>query len=166
VAVSRENNGITDFVGVEMVQNALAIGLVSVPVVKIHNRSAESQLGEDNLLPDNSPDGTTIFGLRQRVIKPVFLSGPHHRAVRKVSHGSNQVMIVVDVCHISVIVAGIQHGKIQELSDLEVPPDPELIKSGNLPDRKPFVISPNCGELSVGETGAGRRKGAPGVGVV
>lgn len=61
---------------------------------------------------------------------------------------------------------GIQHGKIQELSDLEVPPDPELIKSGNLPDRKPFVISPNCGELSVGETGAGRRKGAPGVGVV
>ena len=63
-------------------------------------------------------------------------------------------------------LTGIQHGQIQQLSNLEVPPDPKLVVRVDLPDGQPLVIRTDSSKLPIREAGLRFRERAAGARIV
>lgn len=55
----------------------------------------------------------------------------------------NVVRVPVEVSDTAIVLAGVEHDKIHEITDLEVTPDSKIVIHLNLSDGHPFKVRPD-----------------------
>ena len=92
------------------------------------------------MIADNSPCCSTICGLGELVIEPVFLAPTHKRASSIVGYLLDECVVVVHGGDGTIVVTGIEHDEVKEFAHGEAPPDSEIVIQIYLTDGHPFKI--------------------------
>lgn len=181
VAVAGEHDGVVDGVAGEVVQRAVAVRLVPVPLVVVVGVAGAVDDGlvearEDGLRADEAPGGAARGARGELVVQPVLLPRAHHRAPGVVGDRVDVVRVPVQVGDGPVVLPRVEHHQVEQLADAEGAPDAQVVVHLDLPDRHPLEVGADCvhlhlvdGEAAVvNERGfvVGQVGGAVAVGVV
>lgn len=122
VRVARDHDVVGDVVVVQGREGPVAVGLVPVPGVVVEG--VDVAVGEglvdaakDGLGADDAPRGAARFGVEERGVEPVFLSGAHHRPRRVVGDLVDVVRVPVEVGDGAVVLPCVEHDEVDEVAD-------------------------------------------------
>jgi hypothetical protein len=142
VAVSGDNDVVSDVVLCQVLQSTVTVGLVAIPSIIVERVDvavcgAFVDLAEDGLAADDTPCSTTFSGRAQCVVEPVLLAGTHQTTARIVGDRVDIVRVPVKIGDRTIVLAGIEHDKIEERSNREATPDTKVVVHLDLADRHP-----------------------------
>ena len=118
--------------------------------VSVGDRLVETR--EDGLAADDAPGCFALGGRNQLVVEPVLLTATHHGTGCIVGDGVDVVGVVVEIGDTSVVLAGIEHDKVEERTDREGSPDAQVVVQLNLPNGHPFEVGSHGIHLALIDT--------------
>lgn len=90
---------------------------------------------EDSLRTDDTPCRATTLRLGQGIVEPILLMRAHHAAAGVVLDLVDVVRVPVEIGDRAVVLTSVKHDEINELANLEGPPDAKIVVHIDLPSR-------------------------------